>query len=285
MMYMRRNSKIMIVILVFVVYFAFGVKKSKILSSFGNPYRSGITELVMDRFDALKNTQKIIVSINSAEYINDIDKTEKLLKVNQAKEILSERNTGTYVSLVEIERSKSEEVLSTLRASEYYVSDKMITQDLGVKLNIDERVSNLELSKKQVKKLLANTSMPDRLDQLSNQLNKIQTSLDSLETVKDVNSSLIDNNIILIEIVKQSQNNSLSSSIISLVKTTFITIIVLSIVLTLLFLIMLFLLWLMKKLGIKTSRSGSGYYGNYDYNPRRVKRVYKDKSKGSNDKE
>lgn len=276
MIYLKKNSKVMIIVLVFIVSFGLGIKYSHIINSFKNENNEVYNKTISKEFELVKNKSKVIINIESEDFIKDIDQYEKLIDKYNSNVLLSERNEHYLLSLMEVPSDNMDNILADFYKFDFFKSEKKIMRSKDVYINVDERIENYKLTKNKLKNLIAETNLPERMDQYYSQLKSVQNSLDSLITVKSEMNNQSNNDIILLKLIrKQTKNVSLTSRIFILLKYTFFSIILISIVLIVLYLLMLLLMSVMKLLGIKNARSSAGYYGKYSVNNRKVKRVYK----------
>lgn len=276
MIYLRKNSKMFIIIMIYLVSFAVGINGSGILSSFSNDPPDLNDYEILEKFDNLKNEKKVIVEINSTDLEQSITEIEEIIDLFSATIIISERKGNHLVSLFEIPRIYSDEILTNLRTLDKYKSEKIITKMPGLEINIEERIQNYHLSKEHIKRVIAETSMPERLTLYYNQLSSIQNSLDSLVTMKKKNISLVKKDIVLLKVIELGNDKTpLLATVIELLKLSFYTIILVTLILVILYLFMVLMMYLMNKLGLKTAKSKIGYYGKYSNEKKKVKRIYK----------
>jgi len=280
MITVRRNIKISIVILIFIISVIAGITKSELLEFFSPMdfrVESDDAEHIFERANYIKKAR---ITFFADDNIKTTEKIKQLIRQKGYTAIYSKTEENYHISVVESPdtlydynsiwfnkiKGLQEEHVRTIELPDY-------------SYEFLEHVKNKETTKTKLLKLISQSNLPERIHSLNKQLEDVQAEIDSLK-IKNRTRNLYINNYLMLIVVKENQRNDLDllARLYQFIVTTIIMVIFLIIVFLILYLILVLILYLMKIMGVRTSRRSSGYYYSRPYR-RRVKKIYKDSEK------
>ena len=280
MITIRKNVKISVVILIFVISIIAGVTKSELLEFFSpQNYRieSDDAERIFEKANYIKKAR-------ITYFVDDNNKTSEKIKqlIHQKghRIIYSKTEENYLISIIESPDSlydyNSNWFNQIKGLQEEHVRSKELPE---YNYNLLEHVKNKETTKTKLLKMISQSNLPDRIQSLNKQLENVQSEIDSL-IIQSRTRDLYINNYLMLIIVKEDQRNDIDllARLYQFIVTTIIMVFFLIIVFLILYLIFVLIMNLMNIMGVRTSRRSSGYYYNRPYR-RKVKRIYKDSRK------
>jgi hypothetical protein len=219
-------------------------------------------------------------NVNNLETINTV--LSEILSREDVSIKLSETKGNYQTIIFEYPNTLRKTILSQLRNAEGFVSEDIRSLPSSpFDANIKENLKNNQLAKTRIQELINKSTSPDRMADFRIQLDKVQTTIDSLMNQNIIQKYNKTYDVIMITSVKQIEGDTnLRQSIKTFLLTTVIVLAALITGLIFVYYITVLLIKLMAAMGIKTARSSSASY-NYNYKRkgygRKIKRVYKDK--------
>lgn len=294
MIRLRRSTKYVIVIAVFLASIAIGLQKSKLHKSFGEKQTGVDVSAASELFQKADYFKKIKMSFHP----KDFQEARKVIANELGKSSITRKywdSTANFMILVsEIPDSCSTEIISNLRNVDGLTEDKVYTaSDQNILIDVEAHLENKKLVKERIKGDLSNPNRrmtEDGIARLERSLSRIQTEIDSLSNQVRIHKQKKENNLLFITAVKENVDNQLQSKVKDFILTTIVMIIAFTLALILFYFLLIGFLNLMKRLGIRTAQESGKYSYNYNkyygYGSRnkRVKRIYKDK-KGDDEEE
>jgi len=278
MISMRRSTKILIILLVFIASIYLGLKRSNLISSFSEPSTGAENKEAINIFERSGNFKKVRIEYETIDLHKSVDRILDAINKGRGKIIFSDLSNYKYWAVFEAPDSLLEKNSNNLREIENMIGENVFTNsEADFDINIKAHLDNKKTTKSKILDLINKSSIPERVNQFTRQLEKIQAEIDSLknqEKVRDLNRS---NYLILVQVNKKVKTSNLFySNLIKFIYTTLIVFIALVIALLLFYFIVVMLLKVMSSLGIRTSRTSSSYhyYSDKPYR-RKIKRKYK----------
>ena len=288
MIRMRRSTKYLIVIIIFIISIGIGLKRSNFYGNL-SPRQVSVNTSKIDRlFKNASNMKKVEMNYSVSDKSEAIRNLQEMFSENDISPILSEYRKNYFLALFEIQDSLFKEGISALRQIEGLESENSQSTELHLfRMDIVEHLKNKELTRNHLQSLISISTIPERVKQYNIQLEKIQVEIDSLSSQEIIWKHNEEFHLVSV-IIKGDINDSnlFLNSLIVFFKTTALTLIILIISLLILYYIMTLLIQLMKVLGIKTSKGSSSYYYYSRDKPsrRKIKRVYKDEDQNKEEK-
>ncbi|MBN1327349.1 MAG: hypothetical protein JW996_05305, partial [Candidatus Cloacimonetes bacterium] len=202
-----------------------------------------------------------------------------LLENKNNRIVFSNSNNDFIVTVYEAPESLFTINRTALTSISGFTAEDIITSDTPkYNIDIEAHLENKRITKNKLLDLIEKSSIPDRVEDFTRQLEKIQVEIDSLANQDEIRKRNLENYSLLINVIKDQKS---SSNVIKAVRifglTTVITLIALTICLLVFYLFMTLFLKIMRLVGIKTSRDSSSTYHYYSDKPykRKIKRKYK----------
>ncbi|MCF7918352.1 MAG: hypothetical protein K9N06_00380 [Candidatus Cloacimonetes bacterium] len=293
---LRKSTKYLIIIAVILATGYFAVKISGITTIFN----SSIPAIIIDDdhaekvFEKLDNEKKIKMIYNAVDLKVFTRAIQDIYTKYSISPQYSNITGNYYVSIFDYPKEHSEEVMDDLRHLQTLNREFLASADPEkFKINIDDHIANKVRVKRTLEKKIDNAILmsDERISNFNQELTRIQLEIDSLNNQKNMIQQLADNNLVYLVTTRITapSDSVIQKRRFNLLKN-FILYYFAFLIAGILFLIVfnyffLFLLYLMRILGIKTSRSSSGgyNYGGQSYRskyyyrrPKKVKRIYKD---------
>ncbi len=282
--HLRKDTKFIIVLFIFLVSIYVGYKSSHITKIF-LPKQTTVDTKDADKiFEYAQNQRKIIMQFRSKDdkqirnFINDlVFKEDVFTKYSDSK-----KNYQLFILEVPIQDIENE--IKKLRQLPGLESENIKTAtDVKVDTNVKENLENYKITKKRLQDLINKTSSPLSLTKFQADLERAQSKIDSLNSLVAMQEKLVDYDILYITSINQSSGSVSAQKVVwKFVYVTILTMIFLILCFLLLYLLTIAITNLMSAMGIRTSRGkgGSSTYKYGDYKSsygRKVKRIYKDK--------
>lgn len=281
--HLRRDTKLMIALFIFLVSIYVGYKSSNIKRIF-LPKQVTVNTKEADKiFENAKNQRKITMLFRSMDdsqiraTINDLTlKNDILTKYSDSKK-------NYQIFILEIPNKNAEAEIKKLRQLPGLEAEHIKSSaEASIDTNVKENLENYKLTKSRLQQLINKTTSPMSLAKFQADLEKAQAKIDSLNNLVSMQQRFLENDLLYITSINDSAGLvSFQKVIWKFVYVTILTMMFLILCLVLLYLLTIGLLNLMSVMGIRTSRSSdsSTYkYGDYKSNyGRKVKRIYKDK--------
>ncbi len=278
---LRRDTKYVIILLVILISIYMGMKRSNLSDAFTQKQIRIDTSNAEKIFEKSSTITKIQMkfNVNEMKIINTtlseiFDREDISIKLSETK--------GNYQTIIfEYPNTLQETILSQLRNIEGFASENIRSiPSSPFNADIKENLKNNQLAKTRIQELINKSTSPDRVAEFRIQLDKVQTTIDSLMNQKTIQKHNEKFDVIMITTIKQTDGDTnLKQSIKTFIVTTFVVLLILIIGLIFIYYITILLIKLMAAMGIKTARSSSG---SYNYNDKRkgygrkTKRIYKD---------
>ncbi|MDP8210573.1 MAG: hypothetical protein P9M05_07155 [Candidatus Stygibacter australis] len=295
---LRKNTKYIVVIIIIVASLYFAVK----ISGIQNVFNTRITVSKIDDkraeevFNNAGNDKKIKLQYTTSDLKDFNNSLHGIYTKFDINPLYSNDTSNYYVSVFDFPDSLSDQVMKILRSLEKLNQEFLETADPEkFKINIEDHIENKERVKRTLENKIDNAVMltEDRISKFNENLTNIQLEIDSLRNQQMIFKNLVNNKMVYISSIYQdaSQQITLRSRRINMVKNFLIYFLIFLIISMLLLVIanyfILMVFKLMRMLGIRTSRSSSGGYsygGNsyksryYYRRPKKVKKIYKDEN-------
>ena len=282
MISMRKGAKLLIVLTVFVAAILIGLRKSDLIDVLSASSATINTSKAEKIFEKSPNYKKVRLTYIS----NDLNKINseimKILQNENNRIVFSNSSIDYIVTFYESPESLFSHNRTALTAISGFTSEDIITAEIPkYKIDVEAHLENKRITKNKLLDLIEKSTIPERVEYFTRQLEKIQVEIDSLANQEEIRKTNIENYSLFIKIVKDQKS---SSNIIKALRTfsltTLLTLIVLTICLFVFYFFMVLFLKIMKLVGIKTSRDSSSTYHYYSDKPykRKIKRKYKSNS-------
>jgi len=232
-----------------------------------------------DIFENSLNNKKIKFEFQVENMTEITSLLSDISKMENSNILHSEQKNAYNLTVFEIPTDISDEMITKFR-SIVGISNENI-QKAGMVLvntNLKENLNNNQIAKKRVQNLINESVSPDRITSFRNQLDMIQSKIDSLSIQEDINKHNAVFDLVMLSAIKNTKGNDvLRGSLTIFILTTIVSLILIIVGLIISYYIFVIMHKLMLVLGIRTTR-GEG--SNYNYNKkgygRKVKRIYKD---------
>ncbi|HPR17568.1 MAG TPA: hypothetical protein PLD62_04905 [Candidatus Cloacimonadota bacterium] len=280
---LRKDTKIFIVLFIFIISFYVGAKSSHISRVF-LPKQVNIDTKEADKiFETAQNQRKINMSFRTADDKGISNIIGGLVFKDDVTIKYSDVKPDYQVYIIELDNAKYIEELTKLHEQKGLVSEHIITNpDLVIDTNIKESLENQILTKNRLRELINKTTAPVSLGKFQSDLEKTQAKIDSLNVFVSRQERLLNHDLIyLISVNQTSVTSSIGKIIGKFLTYTFLTMLFMIFGFFILYLLMLAVTSIMTVLGIRTAHGkGSSNYNYNNYNStygRKIKRIYKDK--------
>ncbi|MBN2460846.1 MAG: hypothetical protein JXB60_04505 [Candidatus Cloacimonetes bacterium] len=279
MVTLRRSTKIMIILVVFLISVYAGIKKSSILDIFSTPNKVVEDSHANTIYKNAQNYKKAQLLYKSVQMGETVNKVISALQDSRNHLIYSNSTEELYVALFEAPDSLFQQNSNELRKISGLVNENIHTNDkVRFDINIEAHLENKETTKNKILELINKSSIPERVSQFTVQLEKVQAEIDSLSNQDKMLRKFQDNYLMYVRIrLDESSNEGLLLHVREFILTTLIVFVMLILALTIFYLCVILLLKVMSSLGIRTSHGSSSSYRYYSDRPykRKIKRIYK----------
>ncbi len=286
MIRLRNQTKVVIVLFIIILSVYFGVKKSNIMNKFERNNNIVIAERAQEIFDNAGNFSKCVMKFHVTDF-NEVNK--KISEIKECGRTLHfDTSTDHNTLVLEIPNLKYDEVLAKIKTIDGLVDENMVNNYKEKRItNIKEKIQNQNIVKNRVNALISKSNLPERVKQFTNQLERTQIKIDSLENLFSGQKENEENSIIMISMIIKAKQNEIKFQIKSFFLNTFCVLFILTFIFFIFYYFMVLMLKLMKLVGIKSAKGqGSSYNYNYSYGGRRYeKRVKTKKIKNEEKKE
>lgn len=281
--HLRKDTKFVIILFIFLVSIYVGYKSSHITRIF-LPKQTTINTKEADKiFENAQNQRKITMKFCCKDDGQIRNTISDLTFMDDVVTKYSDSKKNYQLFILEIPNENIENEIKKLRQLPGLESEHISSAtDIGVVTNVKENLDNYKITKNRLQELISKTTSPMSLAKFQADLEKTQTKIDSLNNFVSMQERLVDHDLLYISSINQSiGSTSIQKVVWKFVYTTILTMIFMILCFVLLYLLTVGVNNLMSALGIRTSRSsGSSAYKYNDYKStygRKVKRIYKDK--------
>ena len=278
---LRRDTKYVIILLIILISVYLGMKRSNLTEAFIRKQIRIDTSSAENIFKKSSTVTKIQMKFNVDEMKVINSALSEIFNMEDVSIKLSETKSNHQIIIFEYPNTLREKVLTKLRNVEGFISENIRSLPSSpFDADIEENLKNNQLAKVRIQELINKSTSPDRVSEFRIQLDKVQTTIDSLMNQNIIQKYNEKFDVMMITSIKQTDSSTnLTHSIRIFILTTFLALLILIIGLILIYYITILLIKLMAAMGIKTARSSSGSY-NYNYKHkgygRKIKRIYKD---------
>ena len=268
MISLRKSTQYIIIILIFVLSIYIGLRNSNLLKDTGKAVKMD-TSKTDEMFKKEMNYKKIRLVYNANDVPQATSKIDENLKQEGIIEKFSERKVGCYTTITEIPSAEYQTIIGKLRKISGLSEDIVKTEKSSVfDVNIADHISNKKLAKVQIQEAMKSSRIsPDTRERLMSQLNKVQTSIDSLNNQISLDKHNIENDLIYLTVIKNIRSSvSTKNKVKTFITTTVLLLAIFTAGMIILYYIMVLLFKLITIMGIRTTKeSGSSSYYNYRY--------------------
>lgn len=279
--HLRKDTKLVIVLFIFLVSIYVGYKSSHITRIF-LPKQTTVNTNEADKvFENTRNRRKITMKFRSKDDAQIRSSINELTFMEGVITKYSDSQKNYQLFIMEVPKKDIENEIKKLRQLPGLESEHIKSAtDVGVDTNVKENLENYKITKNRLQELINKTSSPLSLTKFQIDLERTQSKIDSLNSLVLLQERLVDNDILYITSINQAASSVSPKNVIwKFVYVTILTMIFMILCFVLLYLLTVGITNLMSAMGIRTSRtSGSSNYNNYKSSyGRKVKRIYKDK--------
>jgi len=276
---LRKEMKLFLVVFTILFSIYLGIKRSNLDKIFVRTEVKIDLSTANDIFENSLNNKKIKFEFQVENMTEITSLLSDISKMENSNILHSEQKNTYNLTVFEIPTDISDEMITKFR-SIVGISNENI-QKAGMVLvntNLKENLNNNQIAKKRVQNLINESVSPDRITSFRNQLDMIQSKIDSLSIQEDINKHNAVFDLVMLSAIKNTKGNDvLRGSLTIFILTTIVSLILIIVGLIISYYIFVIMHKLMLVLGIRTTR-GEG--SNYNYNKkgygRKVKRIYKD---------
>ncbi len=267
MISLRKSTQYIIIILIFAISIYIGLKNSNLLKDTGKAIKMD-TSKTDEMFQKEMNHKKIrlVYNVNNVPHVTT--QIDENLKQEGVVEKFSVRKVGYYTTITEIPSTKYQEIIGKFREINGLTDDIVKTEKSSVfDVNVADHISNKKLAKVQIQEAMKSSRIsPDTRERLMNQLNKVQTSIDSLNNQISLGKHNVENDLIYLTVIENIKSSESTRNKVKLfVTTTVLFLAIFTVGMIILYYIMVLLFKLFTILGIRTAKESSSSYYNYRY--------------------
>ncbi|MCF7793453.1 MAG: DUF4349 domain-containing protein [Candidatus Cloacimonetes bacterium] len=282
--HLRKETKLIIVLFIFLVSIYVGYKSSHITRIFLPKQTTVDTKEADKLFENAKNQRKITMQFRSKDDTQIRNLINELTFMDGVTTKYSDSKKNYQLFILEVPNQKIENEIKKLRQLPGLESEHIKSSTgVGVDTNVKENLENYKITKNRLQDLINKTSSPLSLAKFQADLERAQSKIDSLNSFVAMQERLVDHDILYISSINQTASSVSPKKVIwKFVYVTILTMLFLILCFVLLYLLTVAITNLMSAMGIRTSR-GSGSSSTYKYGDykssygRKVKRIYKDK--------
>ena len=267
MISLRKSTQYIIIILIFALSIYIGLRNSNLLKDTGKVIKTD-TSKTDEMFQKELNYKKIRL----VYYVDNIPETiaqiNESLKHEETVTKFSETKSGHYTTLSEIPGTEFQQVIKNLREIDGLKEDIVKTEKPSVfDINVEDHISNKKLAKVQIQERMKSSRISqEESERLISQLDRVQTSIDSLNKLKSLDEHNVKNDLIYLTVIKNIRSSeSTRNKVKTFVTTTILFLAIFTVGMIILYLLMVLLFKLITVLGIRTAKEGSSSYYNYRY--------------------
>ncbi len=288
---LRRDTKFVIVLLIFFISIYAGYKRSNIVNLFLPKQTSIDRREAVKVFENTKNVRKITMEFRTENDSEIRQSINDLIFQEDVYTKYSDSKKSYQIYILELPHEKLENEINKFRQldgleAEHIISDSDVVMDANVKENLENHL----ITKNRLQELISKTSSPQSLAKFQSDLERTQAKIDSLNSYVSKQERVMNYDLLYITSINTGGVSVSAKRVIwKFVSVSFLCMIFLIFCLIILYFLTLGLTNLMSVMGIRTARSGRGS-SNYNYNNykssygRKVKRIYKDKDGNKTEK-
>jgi len=268
MISLRKSTQYIIIILIFAISIYIGLRNSNLLKDTGKAIKMD-TSKTDEMFKKELNYKKIRLVYNANDVLGAIVQINENLKHEDVVTKFSESKLGHYTTITEIPGTEYQEIIGKLRGINGLTEDVVRTEKPSVfDINVEDHISNKKLAKVQTQARMKSSRISqDESERLEIQLDRVQTSIDSLNKLISLDKHNAENDLIYLTVIKNIRSSESTKNKVKLfVTTTVLFLIIFTVGMIILYLLMVLLFKLITILGIRTAKeSGGSSYYNYRY--------------------
>lgn len=274
MIKLKKATKLFIVILILMLSVFFSYKYTHLSDILGSRNQALELKETIEIFNESPVEKKVKVSYLSKDQKITLREVNKVISDFKLETILSIQDKDIHSLVLQGSLIDFNEIIGILRNLKGLEAERIFKNpNFNFDIDVDEHLQNKMATKIKIKDMMEKSSLPDRVREFNAQLEKVQTSIDSLRSSKRKQSALKNEFILNINIA-QLKNTGLST--LTIVRNFLFTFLASLFGMFVLFIIFYYFielfLRLMKLVGIGTVHSTTGYQYNRH---KKVKRVYK----------
>ena len=279
MIRLKKNVTFLIIFLVILISVYNGNRRSGLTGAFSPRKVSYDTKLADKVFETSENKRKVSLQfrfddnkeISSA--INDIVFKEGVTtKYSDTKD-----NFQLYI--LEIPKIETESIVTNLRKMQTLTKENIQTSPFSAfEANVEENIKNNTITKNRIQNMINRTTSPQSMANFRQQLDMVQTKIDSLNNLKTIQQHNMEFDLIYISAAKNIVGEGyLRNAVKKFFFYTILVMLFMTLVLVVVYFFFVAMIKLMAVMGIKTARgSSSNYNSGYGYSrgKKKVKRKY-----------
>jgi len=274
MIKLKKGTKLFIVVLILMLSVFFSYKYTHLGDILGSRNQKLELPETVEIFNESSVEKKVKVSYLSKDNKLTLKEVNQIIGEFKMETIISLQDKNIHSLVLQGSLIDFNEIIGKLRNLDGLEAERVFKNpNFKFDINVEEHLQNKIATKVKIKDMMEKSSLPDRVREFNVQLEKVQTSIDSLRSNKKKQAEL-KNEFILNVNIAQLKNTGLST--LTIVKSFMLTFLASLFGMFILFIIFYYFaelfLKLMKLVGIETVHSTSGYQYNRH---KKVKRVYK----------
>lgn len=274
MIKLKKGTKLFVIVLILMLSVFFSYKFTHLGSILGSKSQALELNEPIEMFNESSVQKKVKVSYLSKDHKLTLKEVNKVIADFNLDTVISMQSNNVHSMVLQGSLMDFNEIIGKLRSLEGLEVERIFKNpNFKFDIDVDEHIQNKIATKIKLKDMMEKSSLPDRVKEFNAQLQKVQTSIDSLRSSKIKQSELKNDFIVNINIAQLRNIGLLNLSIIKSFLFTFLASLFGMFVLFLIFYYFAELfLKMMKLVGIGTSHGTTGYQYNRH---KKVKRVYK----------